>query len=121
MALLGKWVTRGPAMTRPKWSDATGEMKLKQENFRTPPGWRWSSDWEISPEMSLLYNRDAGLKVFVEDVYELQTRLPAGPWSSAAVYWTNAVSMSRCPCMYVYELQTRVSAGPWSSATGLML
>ena len=100
MALLGSWVTRGPAMTRPKFSDSTGELKLVKENFHPPDGWEGGSDWFISPELSLLYNRDAGHKSFIEDVYELQTRLPAGPWHLAKVFWTDAVSITCLISLY---------------------
>ncbi|KAF6018505.1 hypothetical protein EB796_023180 [Bugula neritina] len=86
VALLGKWVTRGPAMTRPKFSDSTGKLKLKKESFFPPAGWEWAGDWHVSPELSLIYNRDAGHKSFIEDVYELQTRIPAGPWHMAKVF-----------------------------------
>lgn len=110
MTFVGNWVTRGPAMTRPKWSDSTGDLKLKQENFVPPAGWEWDGEWKVSPELSLLYNKDAGLKTYVEDVYELQTRVPASSWSMSVVAWTNAVSLSatvslvclsslgHCPC-----------------------
>lgn len=91
MALLGKWITKGPAMTRPKWSDSTGNLKLKKESFVPPPGWKWAGDWHVSPELSLIYDRDAGHKIFLEDVYELHTRLPGGPWSMAKTFWTDAV------------------------------
>ncbi|XP_067936252.1 myoferlin-like isoform X2 [Watersipora subatra] len=92
VALLGKWVTRGPAMTRPKWSDSTGELKLEKDNFQPPPGWAWADDWVVSPELSLLYNRDAGHNTFIEDVFELHTRLPGTSWSHAKVFWTDALN-----------------------------
>jgi len=79
-------------MTRPTWSDSTGELKLKQKNFIPPPGWEWAGDWHVSPELSMMYDRDAGHKTFIEDVYELQTRLPGGPWTMGKVFWTDAVS-----------------------------
>ena len=57
-----------------------------------PPGWGWEDEWFISPELSLMYDKDAGHTTFIEDVYELQTRLPGGPWTMAQVYWTDSVS-----------------------------
>lgn len=65
--VLGQWITTGPLMTRPAWSDVTGhvilsfrhpfesllfsQMCLPKVNFQIPPGWRWEDDWYISPEI----------------------------------------------------------------------
>lgn len=83
------WSTKGPTMTRPKWSDSQGKIKLPKENFEPPPGWRWASEWYISPELSMLYDKDAGHTQFLEDVYENQSRLPGGHWGEATRPWTD--------------------------------
>lgn len=47
--MLGKWGTSG-LLNRPKFSDVTGKMKLKQEYFMPPRGWQWHGDWFVDPE-----------------------------------------------------------------------
>lgn len=47
--MLGKWGTTGLGL-RYKYSDVTGKLKLKQENFIPPRGWEWEGDWFIDPE-----------------------------------------------------------------------
>lgn len=39
----------------------------------------------------MLFDKDAGHKDFLEEVYELQTRLPGGNWGLASVPWTDVV------------------------------
>jgi hypothetical protein len=41
---------------------------------------------------SVLFDKDAGHKVFLEEVYELQGRLPGGNWGPSSVPWTDVVS-----------------------------
>ncbi|CAF4597431.1 unnamed protein product, partial [Rotaria sp. Silwood2] len=90
--VLGQWSTTGPLMTRPAWSDVTGNMNLLKQNFQVPPGWRWGGDWYISPEISARYADDAGHRKFTEEVYEHQYRLIAGAqWQPKAIQWTNLV------------------------------
>lgn len=47
--MLGKWGTSG-LLNHPKFSDVTGEVKLKQEYFMPPQGWQWQGDWFVDPE-----------------------------------------------------------------------
>ena len=44
------WTQKGP-MGRPKWSDSQGKVSLKKDYFEPPTGWRWDSEWYISPEL----------------------------------------------------------------------
>lgn len=87
--VLGKWITKGPTMTRPAWSDSSGNIKLHPEKFVLPIGWRFDGDWFIDPEPSLKYEDDAGRRTFLEDVFENQNRLPGGPWIAATTTWTD--------------------------------
>ncbi|XP_064602895.1 myoferlin-like isoform X2 [Liolophura sinensis] len=87
--ILGAWTNKGPTMTRPKWSDSLGKVSIPQEAFDPPPGWRWDSDWYISPELSMLFDRDAGHRTFLDDVYECQSRIPAGNWGPASRPWAD--------------------------------
>ncbi|CAF0920234.1 unnamed protein product [Rotaria sordida] len=90
--VLGQWSTTGPLMTRPMWSDVTGNMSLPKQNFQVPPGWRWDGDWYISPETSARYADDAGHRKFTEEAYEHQYRLIAGAqWQPKAIEWTDLV------------------------------
>lgn len=47
--VFGKWGTTG-LLTRPKYSDVTGKIKVKQEYFLPPKSWEWEADWFIDPE-----------------------------------------------------------------------
>ncbi|XP_025096654.1 myoferlin-like isoform X4 [Pomacea canaliculata] len=88
--VLGTWTNKGPTMTRPKWSDSQGKMELPKEQFVPPPGWRWDSEWYVSPELSMLYDKDAGHNVFVEDLYECHSRnIPGGTWGPATRPWAD--------------------------------
>ncbi len=51
VSILGNWTNRGPTMTRPKFSDATGKVELLKDHFEPPPGWNWEGDWYVSPEL----------------------------------------------------------------------
>ncbi|XP_043245484.1 myoferlin-like isoform X4 [Amphibalanus amphitrite] len=88
-SVAGHWVTKGPTMTRPKWSDAGGDMLLPRENFGAPDGWRFAGDWFVDPEPSLFYEADAGRSTFLEDVFENENRLPAGGWMPALTQWSD--------------------------------
>ncbi|CAF4514045.1 unnamed protein product [Rotaria socialis] len=88
--VLGQWTTGGPLMSRPAWSDVTGNISLLKTNFQIPSGWRWEGDWYISPELSARYADDAGHRKFTEEVYEHQCRLIAGAqWQPKTVAWTD--------------------------------
>ncbi|XP_076439100.1 myoferlin-like [Babylonia areolata] len=89
--ILGAWTKKGPTMTRPSWSDSEGTIEMNKEKFIVPEGWRWDGDWYVSPELSMLYDRDAGHLVFMEDVYECQARaIPGAAWNDADPPWTDA-------------------------------
>ncbi|CAF0934963.1 unnamed protein product [Rotaria sordida] len=88
--VLGQWATSGPLMSRPAWSDVTGNISLPKANFQLPPGWRWDGDWYISPEISARYSDDAGHRTFTEEAYEHQYRLIAGAqWQPKTIAWTD--------------------------------
>jgi len=40
---------------------------------------------------SMLFDKDAGHKVFMDDVYENESRLPGGIWKPARIPWTDVV------------------------------
>ncbi|XP_053367599.1 myoferlin-like [Clarias gariepinus] len=98
--MIGKWGTSG-LLNRPKFSDVTGKVNLKQEYFMPPVGWHWEGDWFVDPEKSLLTEADAGHSEFVEEVYENQTRNPGGEWTAAPytdVNGENARSSEEIEC-----------------------
>ncbi|XP_056005340.1 myoferlin-like isoform X16 [Ostrea edulis] len=82
------WTKKGP-LGRPKWSDSQGKCKLPRETFEPPPGWRWEGDWYVSPELSMLFDKDAGHKTYMEECYEMHSRLPATSWGPASRPWTD--------------------------------
>ncbi|XP_066519637.1 myoferlin [Hoplias malabaricus] len=86
--MMGKWGTTG-LLNRPKFSDVTGKVKLKQEYFLPPKGWQWDGDWVVDPEKSLLTEADAGHSEFLDEVYENQARFPGGEWKDAAEPYTD--------------------------------
>ncbi|KAH9524694.1 hypothetical protein Btru_027538 [Bulinus truncatus] len=88
--ILGTWTNKGPTMTRPKWSDSEGKIELLKDKFVPPPGWKWDGDWYISPEMSMLFDKDAGHRTYLEDVYENQSRnIPGGNWGPSSRPWSD--------------------------------
>ncbi|CAF3351203.1 unnamed protein product [Rotaria sp. Silwood1] len=88
--VLGQWTTSGPLMSRPAWSDVTGNISLPRANFQLPSGWRWDGDWYISPEISARYSEDTGHRQFTEEVYEHHYRLIAGAqWQPKTIAWTD--------------------------------
>jgi len=49
-----------------------------------------------------MYDKDAGRKTFVEELYEQQDRnFPGGQWKQAKVPWTSAVSIPVQICLSV--------------------
>jgi len=38
-----------------------------------------------------MYDKDAGHKVFMDDVYESESRMPGGVWAPASIPWTDIV------------------------------
>nr|XP_058962380.1 myoferlin-like [Pocillopora verrucosa] len=85
---IGFWTKK--ALTRPGFSNASGELPLPKKKFQAPEGWEFEGDWYIAPEMSLMFDRDSGHKTFLEDVFENEARMiPGGNWSPASAPWTN--------------------------------
>ncbi|CAG0890724.1 unnamed protein product, partial [Cyprideis torosa] len=89
VSILGNWVSRGPLMTRPKWSDASGYLSLPRENFKAPEGWEFQGDWFVDPEPSMLYDLDAGHSRFMVDTFQNMNRIPGGRWIPALTEWTD--------------------------------
>ncbi|CAF0722705.1 unnamed protein product [Brachionus calyciflorus] len=70
-------------LTRPEFSDLTGKISLPKEKFNLPIGWEWKGDWEIAPELSLFFDKDAGHTRYMEEIYEQNCRiLPGASWNS---------------------------------------
>ena len=89
--MFGRWGT--VALTRPKWSDETGDIKQPQDAFKLPPSWRWEGDWEKKPELSIAFEPDEGLDEWTEDIFEYQDRYPMGYWpDESQSYWADIVS-----------------------------
>ena len=40
----------------------------------------------------MLFDKDAGHRDFMEDIYECQSRIPGTAWGPATVAWTDVVS-----------------------------
>uniref|UniRef100_A0A3Q2Z126 Myoferlin n=1 Tax=Hippocampus comes TaxID=109280 RepID=A0A3Q2Z126_HIPCM len=87
-SMFGKWGTTG-LVGRHKFSDVTGNLKLKKEYFMPPRGWEWESEWFIDPEKSLLTEADAGHTEFMDEVFQNETRFPGGEWKSASEPFTD--------------------------------
>nr|XP_032808020.1 myoferlin-like isoform X1 [Petromyzon marinus] len=85
--LFGNWGTKG--LTRHKWTDVTGKIKLKKETFLPPIGWKWDGDWYIDPERSLLMDADAGHSIFADEVFENENRIPGRDWQLASDPYTD--------------------------------
>ncbi|KAM5141597.1 myoferlin isoform 3-T3 [Mantella aurantiaca] len=86
--MFGKWGTTG-LLKRPKFSDVTGSIKLKQESFLPPKGWEWEGDWLVDPERSLLTEADAGHSEFTDEVYQNEGRYPGGEWKQSDEPYTD--------------------------------
>ncbi|XP_015759469.1 PREDICTED: dysferlin-like [Acropora digitifera] len=85
---LGFWTKT--ALTRPDFSNSSGELPLAKESFQAPEGWEFHGDWYIAPEMSLMFDRDSGHKTFLEDAFENEARMiPGGNWRPASSPWEN--------------------------------
>ncbi|PFX11673.1 Dysferlin, partial [Stylophora pistillata] len=50
---IGFWTKK--ALTRPGFSNASGELPLPKEKFQAPEGWEFEGDWYIAPEMRLAF------------------------------------------------------------------
>lgn len=87
------WGTK--LMPRPKWSDSKGKIKQTMDMFDpVPPGWEWSGDWQIRPELSVEFEPDAMMNEFTDEVYEHYTRRPMSSWpeDSKEATWCDIVS-----------------------------
>ncbi|KAM9326418.1 myoferlin [Gastrophryne carolinensis] len=107
--MFGKWGTTG-LLKRPKFSDVTGSIRLKQESFLPPRGWQWEGQWIVDPERSLLTEADAGHSEFTDEVYENAVRYPGGDWKLADEPYTDvngekspAPGEFECPYGWIYE------------------
>ncbi|VDL89995.1 unnamed protein product [Schistocephalus solidus] len=89
-SIAGSWSSRKPPLTRSPWTDFTGKMELPKDGFVPPEGWKWDGDWEVSPELSMLFTQDAGATHFTESVYYNETRTPATGWAAASVPYTDS-------------------------------
>ncbi|XP_037133650.1 myoferlin-like isoform X2 [Syngnathus acus] len=87
-SMFGKWGTTG-LVGRHKFSDVTGNLKLKKEYFMPPRGWEWESDWFIDPEKALLTEADAGHTEFMDEVFQNETRFPGREWKAASEPFTD--------------------------------
>lgn len=87
--MFGKWGTSG-LVSRHKFSDVTGKIKLKKEFFLPPKGWEWEGNWTVDPERSLLTEADAGHTEFTDEVYQNESRYPGGEWKPAEDTYTDA-------------------------------
>jgi hypothetical protein len=55
---------------------------LHKEKFKLPEGWNWKGDWEVAPELSSLFEKDAGHTVYMEEIFEQSFRsLPGASWN----------------------------------------
>ncbi|XP_030629096.1 myoferlin [Chanos chanos] len=107
--MLGKWGTTG-LLGRSKYSDVTGNLKLKREYFMPPRGWQWDRDWFIDPAKSLLTEADEGHTEFLDEVFQNETRFPGGEWKPAAEPYTDVNGEKRlgpqeteCPAGWQWE------------------
>ncbi|XP_077482691.1 myoferlin-like isoform X3 [Stigmatopora argus] len=108
-SMFGKWGTTG-LVGRHKFSDVTGNLKLKKEYFMPPRGWEWESDWFIDPEKALLTEADAGHTEFMDEVFQNETRFPGGEWNAASESFTDVNGEKNrnptefdCPPGWVWE------------------
>nr|CAH8853864.1 unnamed protein product [Trichobilharzia regenti] len=100
-SIVGSWVTKRPPLTRPAWSDNTGRIELTKESIQLPSGWEWIGDWYVSPEVSLLYKKDAGKTSFVEELFYNESRTPTSPWKASEPPYTDAQGEPKCEPNYV--------------------
>lgn len=87
--IISKWTNN--KLTRPRFSDATGDLELPQDKFLPPEGWKFEGGWQKKPELSLFHDPDEGHKEFLVDVFENQSRrFPGGDFKPAEHNWTDA-------------------------------
>ena len=69
-----------------------------------PQGWGWAEDnsWEIVPDIGSSFDKDAGLSIFMEEVYEQNFRyLPGSAWNEGHTdkkpfLWADYLLEKRC-------------------------
>ena len=49
---------------------------------------------------SMMYDKDAGHRTFMDDVYECQMRIPGASWMESTRPWTNVVSYPGSVLLY---------------------
>ena len=90
-SLMSDWTSN--TFTRPSFSDSEGNILLNRNAFVPPDGWQWADgkegQWFIDPEMSSNFDADAGLKKFVQDAYENESRVPGSNWGKSTPHYTN--------------------------------
>lgn len=87
--IISKWTNN--KLTRPRFSDAAGELELPQDKFIPPEGWKFEGGWQKKPELSLFHDPDEGHKEFVVEVFENQSRsFPGGDFKPADQNWSDA-------------------------------
>ncbi len=70
---------------------------MPKDKFILPPGWEWKGEWELAPELSLLFDKDAGHTQYMEEIYENSYRsIPGASWNPChsdkkPYYWTDYV------------------------------
>uniref|UniRef100_A0A803JZU6 C2 domain-containing protein n=1 Tax=Xenopus tropicalis TaxID=8364 RepID=A0A803JZU6_XENTR len=85
----GRWSSRF-LLNHPKFSDATGTIKLKKNSFVVPEGWDWEGDWQVDNERSLPNKDCNGHREMTEEVFVNERRLPNGKWKLAKEAFTDA-------------------------------
>ncbi|KAM7540290.1 hypothetical protein Aperf_G00000029285 [Anoplocephala perfoliata] len=88
--ILGMWSTNGLLLTRSNFTDCTGHIETPKDSFIPPEGWKWDGDWYISPELSLMFRKDYGATIYLENVYYNEKRTPVSNWEKAAMAYTDA-------------------------------
>lgn len=82
--------------------------------------WSFDSSHECSDRLlrncdcifdaSMLFDKDAGHTMYMEDVYECQSRLPGTNWTAASVPWTDVVRSLLSTYIYTVQLLFRIQA-----------
>lgn len=77
-------------MTRPKFSDLSGRIELKKEQFQLPAGYAWEGEWNTKLQTGPEAGREGG--VFREVAYEHESRVPGGDWEPATPHYIDKAS-----------------------------
>ncbi|XP_048584806.1 myoferlin isoform X2 [Nematostella vectensis] len=126
-----KW-TKSGTTTRPHYSNASGDLELHKDKFLEPANWHFEGDWTPSIDKSAMYARDWGMSVFVEEIYEHQSRnIIGGGWDESST-WKDAFdepcsTPSRLPAPdgwvwksegWTVDTNRAVDAGGWEYSVG---